>query len=81
MGLIQLVFCFVFEFINMIILFAKPDVYLTIISYITVSLLTDLSKIYYNKTIDSDLDDVMKTVFNDENLLEYDKKGTETVYE
>ena len=59
----------------MVILFSKPNVYLTIVSYITVNLLVDLSKIYYDKTVDSDQDDVVKNVFDEKNLLKNDSKN------
>ena len=81
MGLIHLTFCFTFEFINMVILFSKPNVYLTIVSYITVNLLVDLSKIYYDKTVDSDQDDVVKNVFDEKNLLKNDSKNERKKYE
>ena len=53
-GLMQVMFCFIFEFINMTILFSKANVYFTVGSYLTVSLLISLSDIYYSKTIGSD---------------------------
>jgi len=67
LGFIQLLFCFTFEFINMVILFSKGNVYLTIVSYLTVTLLVDLSSIYYQKTIGCDKLEILKEVFDDEN--------------
>ena len=65
----------------MVILFSKPNVYLTIVSYITVNLLVDLSSIYYKKTVDSDQDDVAKNVFYEYDLLKYDSKDERNKYE
>ena len=53
-GLTLTIFCFVFEFINMTILFSKPNVFFTVGSYLTVGLLISLSEIYYSKTIGVD---------------------------
>lgn len=80
LGLIQLLFCFTFEFINMVILFSKGNVYLTIVSYLTVTLLVDLSSIYYQKTIGCDKLEILKEVFNDENHLEITNKNKNVVF-
>lgn len=74
LGFIQLLFCFTFEFINMVILFSKGNVYLTIVSYLTVTLLVDLSSIYYQKTIGCDKLEILKEVFDEANQLEITRK-------
>jgi len=70
LGVCQLLFCFIFETINMIVLFSKTNVYLTLVSYLTVTLLKDLSSIYYDKTIGSESDNVLVGVFSEESCLE-----------
>jgi len=80
LGFIQLLFCFTFEFINMVILFSKPNVYLTIVSYLTVTLLVDISSIYYQKTVGCNKLDILKEVFDDENLLEITNKTKNVVF-
>jgi hypothetical protein len=74
LGVFQLCFCFTFETINMIILFSKSNVYLTIVSYLTVNLLVELNRIYYQKTIGSDATNMLREVFSDENRLPILKK-------
>jgi hypothetical protein len=70
MGLTQVIFCFIFEFINMIILFSKTNTFATVGSYLTVGLLIGLSKIYYDKTIKQDPTNIVKDVFDYDNAPE-----------
>jgi hypothetical protein len=67
MGLVQVLFCFIFEFINMVILFSKTNVFGTVGSYLTVGLLINLSKIYYSKTVKQDPTNLVNGVFEYEN--------------
>lgn len=65
LGLIQLIFCFTFELINMIILFSKSNVQFTVGAYLTVTILKDLCSIYYNKTVGSDSNkDILKNIYS-----------------
>lgn len=70
MGVTNVLFCFIFEFINMIILFSKTNVFATVGSYLTVTLLINLSKIYYSKTVKQDPTNLVNGVFEYDNAPE-----------
>ena len=59
-----MLFCFVYEFINMFILFSRPTVYLTMMSYLCVGLLITINTIYYTKIVGEDKENVLNHVFD-----------------
>ena len=70
LGLSRMIFCFIYEFINMFILFSRPTVYMAMLSYLCVTLLLTLNEIYYKKIIEEDPENILKKVFNKDNLPE-----------
>ena len=60
---------FIFEAINLLILFSKGTVYLTIIAYITVDVLKGFTIFYFN-SMESDTQNILREVLNQENGLE-----------
>lgn len=54
----------------MFILFSRPTVYMAMLSYLCVTLLLTLNEIYYKKIIEEDPENILKKVFNKDNLPE-----------
>lgn len=55
-----------YEIMNVMILFSRPNIYFTIISYITVTLLSDIGRVYY-LSISNDRNNVLFDMFLEEN--------------
>jgi len=68
LGLIMLLFSVVFEFLNIVLLFSKASVYLTLGSYFALSIIIYLQKMYYDTVIQGDASNVLSQVFDKENL-------------
>ena len=68
LGISRMLFCFLYEYINMFILFSRETVYLTMVSFFTVNLLINISMFYYNKIIGEDMGNVLRHVFDEERL-------------
>ena len=47
LGFAQVVYSFIFEAMNIAILYSRSNIYLTIGSYVTVSIVVDLQAMYY----------------------------------
>lgn len=64
LGLCHVLFCFVHEFINMIILFNTTSVKDATAAYLTVGLVTQMNQLFYNTTVDNDTENVVNRVFD-----------------
>lgn len=56
---------FMYEIMNTLVLVGRPDIYLTIISYITVTLLADVGRVYY-ASIKNDKQNILHDVFDED---------------
>jgi len=74
LSIMQMVGCFLFELINIQILFSRANVYFTISSYITVDLLKGFGKFYFN-AIEKDNTNLLVRVMLPENSLEVSVRG------
>lgn len=72
LGLSRMLFCFLYEFINLFILFSRETVYLTMVSFFTVNLLINISTIYFTKIIAEDNSNILRHVFDEDRLPEYE---------
>lgn len=80
LGLCHIGFCFVHEFINMIILFNAETIFAATVSYMTVGILTQMNELFYDTTVEKDNDNVLKKVFDVENAPEIKKKNKKDNY-
>ena len=67
LGFLQMVFAFVFELCNIIILFSRINVFLTIASFVTLDVLFRLQTMYLNNSIMLDRQNCLKDIMLDEN--------------
>lgn len=80
LGLCHIGFCFVHEFINMIILFNAETIFAATVSYMTVGILTQMNELFYDTTVEKDSDNVLKKVFDEDNAPEIKKKNKRDKY-
>lgn len=64
LGLFHVLFCFVHEFINMIILFKTTSVKEATSAYLTVGLITQMNQLFYRTTVAKDTENVISRVFD-----------------
>lgn len=78
----MLMFSFLFEFLNILLLFGKTSVASTLGSYFSLSIIIYLQKMYYSVKIGGDKTYVLKDVFSAENtpIITWHDKDT-TFYE
>mmetsp|Transcript_343 Transcript_343/g.627 ORF Transcript_343/g.627 Transcript_343/m.627 type:complete len:120 (+) Transcript_343:127-486(+) len=74
LAIIQMLSCFLFEIINIQILFSRSNVYFTISSYITVDLLRGFGRYYFN-ALEKDSSNLLVNVMKPENQLEISVRG------
>jgi len=74
LAIVQMFSCFLFEVINVQILFSRSNVYFTISSYITVDLLRGFGKYYFN-AIERDSANLLAKVMTKENALVVSVRG------
>ena len=67
MGLTQTLFAFVFTGYNTLILFTRVNVYFSMISYVTVSILVDMSGFYY-QALSDDQNNKLFEMFAEDNM-------------
>ena len=67
LAFVVLMFSFVFELLNLVVLFSRVNVYFAIGSFVTLSVLVDLQKFYFVHVIDSDPHNKLKEVYNESN--------------
>ena len=67
LGLTQTLFAYVFTAYNVLILFTRVNVYFTMVSYVTVSILVDMASFYY-KALSDDYNNQLFEMFNEEHI-------------
>ena len=66
----RMFFCFVYESINMFVLFSRPTVLMTMLSYICVNLLISINSIYFTKIVGEDRENILNHVFDGNHIPE-----------
>jgi hypothetical protein len=76
LGFLHVMFCFVHEFINMIILFKTATVKEATGAYLTVGLVTQMNLLFYTTTVAKDTENVVSRVFDPKFAPEIKQKAS-----